>query len=81
MASFLTFSREWIVHWDVWSYMILDIGLISSFFYFYSQTITNKVYFDVEIEGGEAGRITMGLFGDNVPKTVENFVSFMHSTG
>ncbi|KAG7374420.1 peptidyl-prolyl cis-trans isomerase [Nitzschia inconspicua] len=37
------------------------------------QTITNKVYFDVEIEGGESGRIVMGLFGETVPKTVENF--------
>mmetsp|Transcript_20340 Transcript_20340/g.32751 ORF Transcript_20340/g.32751 Transcript_20340/m.32751 type:complete len:190 (+) Transcript_20340:1-570(+) len=37
------------------------------------QTITNKVFFDVEIEGGEKGRIVLGLFGDDVPKTVENF--------
>jgi hypothetical protein len=36
----------------------------------YSQTITNKVFFDVEIEGGEKGRIVMGLFGETVPKTV-----------
>mmetsp|Transcript_31382 Transcript_31382/g.47440 ORF Transcript_31382/g.47440 Transcript_31382/m.47440 type:complete len:194 (+) Transcript_31382:66-647(+) len=35
--------------------------------------ITNKVFFDVEIEGGDKGRITLGLFGDAVPKTVENF--------
>lgn len=40
-----------------------------------SQDITNKVFFDVEIEGGDKGRIVMGLFGANVPKTVENFVS------
>merc|ERR1712194_66983 len=35
--------------------------------------ITNKVFFDIEIAGGEKGRILMGLFGDVVPKTVENF--------
>lgn len=35
--------------------------------------ITNKVFFDVEIDGESAGRIVMGLFGKTVPKTVENF--------
>lgn len=35
--------------------------------------ITNKVYFDIEIDGKPAGRITMGLFGKVVPKTAENF--------
>jgi peptidylprolyl isomerase len=35
--------------------------------------ITNKVYFDIEIDGKPAGRIEMGLFGKTVPKTAENF--------
>jgi len=35
--------------------------------------ITNKVFFDIEIDGKPAGRITMGLFGKIVPKTAENF--------
>lgn len=38
-----------------------------------SPEVTSKVFFDVEIEGGEKGRIVMGLFGGAVPKTVENF--------
>merc|ERR1711862_617669 len=38
-----------------------------------SPAVTKKVFFDVDIDGGEGGRITLGLFGDVVPKTVENF--------
>merc|ERR1719162_2622724 len=35
--------------------------------------VTHKVFFDMEVGGKPAGRITMGLFGDVVPKTAENF--------
>ena len=37
------------------------------------EEITNKVYFDVSLNGEESGRIVIGLFGKTVPKTVENF--------
>ncbi|XP_022770700.1 peptidyl-prolyl cis-trans isomerase-like [Durio zibethinus] len=35
--------------------------------------VTTKCFFDVEIGGEPVGRIVMGLFGDVVPRTVENF--------
>lgn len=37
------------------------------------ETITNRVFFDVEIGGESAGRIEMGLYGKAAPITVENF--------
>lgn len=36
--------------------------------------ITDKVFFDVTEDGTPIGRITIGLFGSVVPKTVKNFV-------
>ena len=32
--------------------------------------MTHKVFFDIEIENGEGGRVVLGLFGETVPKTV-----------
>ena len=32
-----------------------------------------KVFFDIDIDGSPAGRITMQLFADALPKTCENF--------
>merc|ERR1719480_61507 len=37
-------------------------------------TITATVFFDIKIGDQEPGRIELGLFGDDVPKTVRNFV-------
>jgi len=37
--------------------------------------ITHKVYFDIKIGEEEPARVILGLFGEQVPTTVENFVS------
>ena len=35
--------------------------------------ITQRVYFDVNIGANAAGRIEIGLYGNDVPKTADNF--------
>ena len=38
-------------------------------------TVTEKVFFDITIDGEAAGRIVFGLFGNTVPKTAGNFAA------
>ena len=37
------------------------------------EEVTSRVFFDIDIDGKDAGRIVMGLFGKTIPKTAENF--------
>ena len=37
--------------------------------------VTDLVYLDIDIDGEDAGRIVIGLFGATSPKTVQNFIS------
>lgn len=38
--------------------------------------VTHKVFFDIEIAGKAQERLVIGLFGDTVPRTVQNFLTF-----
>jgi len=43
--------------------------------------VTKEVYFKITIGGKDAGEIKMGLFGDVVPKTVDNFYKLCTGEG
>lgn len=35
--------------------------------------VTKKVFFDITIDGESVGKVVFGLFGNDAPKTVDNF--------
>lgn len=53
--------------WDNWEYLVKCEDLPAD------TTATSKVFFDIGVDGEPLGRIVMGLFGNQVPKTTENF--------
>ena len=48
-------------------------GLLQGLFGKKEAEITDAVYFDIAIDGTNAGRIEFGLYGSTTPKTCENF--------
>jgi len=56
------------------SFLILFLYAISTAIAFDDEpAVTKKVYFDMKIGDESLGRISIGLFGDVVPKTAQNF--------
>ena len=55
--------------------LLICMCLISKVIMLFARTplITNKVYFDISVDGRPLGRILMGLYGTITPKTAENF--------
>ena len=37
--------------------------------------VTQKVYFDLTVGGEPVGRVVLGVYGNDVPKTAANFVT------
>ncbi|KAI1727930.1 cyclophilin type peptidyl-prolyl cis-trans isomerase/CLD domain-containing protein [Ditylenchus destructor] len=59
---------------------LLLLSFVVSTFAADTVMVTKKVYFDISVGGEQKGRIVIGLFGDVVPKTAENFLQLAKGT-
>lgn len=61
--------------------LLLVVGLVATVFCSGSNAedkkgpkVTDKVWFDINIDGKYEGKVEIGLFGQTVPKTTKNFI-------
>ena len=64
----LTLTLEKLSAFEEWEYLLEEEAPAPA-----DTTVTAKAFFDVDIDGERAGRITFGLYGNQTPLTVENF--------
>jgi len=72
-ASAAAFAPRAFVRRDSKTEVKMIGGMIQGMFGKKDADVTETVYFDVSMDGAPAGRIEMGLYGDVVPKTTDNF--------
>ncbi|GAB5363074.1 hypothetical protein AAMO2058_000852300 [Amorphochlora amoebiformis] len=53
----------------IWPYLFLEEDIEPTL------EITDRVYMDIDIDGDRIGRIVIGVFGEDVPKTSKNFLA------
>lgn len=75
-------AGEWLLHQQAQRKMAADTAAMADVSMLQTglqsePELTRTAYFDVSIGGAPAGRISIGLYGDVVPKTVENFVGLI----